>query len=28
MLMQEHTQALRDTMGMMREMRMDMIGDG
>jgi len=27
-LMQEHTQAMRDTMGMMREMKMDMMGGG
>lgn len=27
-LMQEHTQAMRDTMGMMREMKMDMMGSG
>src|SRR3990170_3928510 len=27
-LMQQHTQAMRDTMGMMREMKMDMCGQG
>jgi hypothetical protein len=27
-LMQEHTQALRDTMGMMSDMKMDMMGSG
>lgn len=27
-LMQQHTQAMRDTMGMMRDMKMDMMGSG